>query len=60
MSIYLGQGHFAIFINEEEKAILRCDENSFGLSIYDDLVDWSSVIRQHRKYYEDMYLSFES
>jgi hypothetical protein len=48
---------FSIFVNKEEKAILRCDENDFSLSIYDDLVVWKVVIDHHKKYYKDAYIT---
>lgn len=48
---------FSIFVNEEEKALLRCDENGFSFSIYDNLVVWEVVIEEHKKYYKDAYVT---
>lgn len=48
---------FAIFVNKKDKAILICDEDSFSLSIYDDLVVWEVVIEKHRKYYKDAFVT---
>ena len=48
---------FMIFVNKNERAILRFYGDEYSLSIYDSLFVFDVTIEKHMKYYKDAYIT---